>query len=160
MTDDVFWEVGASGRRYSREFVLDTLEGKVARRGMRRIKWQTKGFHCLEVAPSNYLVTYTLVQGARVTRRATLWRRSKTGWKVLYHQGTVVEIRRPGTAGRRSDMLELQNIDKTFEGRTVLSDVNLFVPQGATHALIGSSGSGKTTLLRITLGLIPSPRAT
>jgi osmoprotectant transport system ATP-binding protein len=52
-------------------------------------------------------------------------------------------------------MLELQNIDKTFEGKTVLSDVNLLVPQGATHALIGSSGSGKTTLLRITLGLIP-----
>ena len=52
-------------------------------------------------------------------------------------------------------MLELQNISKTFEGRTVLSDVNLMVPKGATHALIGSSGSGKTTLLRITLGLIP-----
>jgi osmoprotectant transport system ATP-binding protein len=55
-------------------------------------------------------------------------------------------------------MLELQNIDKTFEGRTVLTDVNLIVPQGATHALIGSSGSGKTTLLRITLGLIPFDR--
>jgi osmoprotectant transport system ATP-binding protein len=52
-------------------------------------------------------------------------------------------------------MLELQNISKTFEGRTVLADVNLMVPKGATHALIGSSGSGKTTLLRITLGLIP-----
>ena len=52
-------------------------------------------------------------------------------------------------------MLELQNISKTFEGRSVLSDVNLIVPKGATHALIGSSGSGKTTLLRITLGLIP-----
>jgi osmoprotectant transport system ATP-binding protein len=52
-------------------------------------------------------------------------------------------------------MLELQNISKTFEGRSVLSDVNLVVPKGATHALIGSSGSGKTTLLRITLGLIP-----
>jgi osmoprotectant transport system ATP-binding protein len=52
-------------------------------------------------------------------------------------------------------MLELQNIYKTFEGRTVLTDVNLLVPKGATHALIGSSGSGKTTLLRITLGLIP-----
>jgi osmoprotectant transport system ATP-binding protein len=52
-------------------------------------------------------------------------------------------------------MLELQNISKTFEGRTVLADVNLLVPKGATHALIGSSGSGKTTLLRITLGLIP-----
>jgi osmoprotectant transport system ATP-binding protein len=52
-------------------------------------------------------------------------------------------------------MLKLQNIDKSFEGKPVLSDVNLTVPAGATHALIGSSGSGKTTLLRITLGLIP-----
>ncbi len=52
-------------------------------------------------------------------------------------------------------MLTLQNINKSFEGRPVLTDVNLSVPQGATHALIGSSGSGKTTLLRITLGLIP-----
>ena len=52
-------------------------------------------------------------------------------------------------------MLALQNIHKTFEGRSVLTDVNLTIPKGATHALIGSSGSGKTTLLRITLGLIP-----
>lgn len=52
-------------------------------------------------------------------------------------------------------MLELQGIYKTFEDRSILADVNLTVPKGATHALIGSSGSGKTTLLRITLGLIP-----
>jgi osmoprotectant transport system ATP-binding protein len=52
-------------------------------------------------------------------------------------------------------MLELQNISKTFDGRVALADVNLIVPKGVTHALIGSSGSGKTTLLRITLGLIP-----
>jgi osmoprotectant transport system ATP-binding protein len=52
-------------------------------------------------------------------------------------------------------MLELQNVYKTFHGRLVLADVNLIVPKGATHALIGSSGSGKTTLLRVTLGLIP-----
>src|SRR5580658_6827479 len=51
-------------------------------------------------------------------------------------------------------MLTLQNIYKTFEGKPVLTDVNLNVPKGATHALIGSSGSGKTTLLRVTLGLI------
>jgi osmoprotectant transport system ATP-binding protein len=55
-------------------------------------------------------------------------------------------------------MLELQDIRKTFEDRAVLSDVNLTVAKGATHALIGSSGSGKTTLLRITLGLIPFDR--
>jgi osmoprotectant transport system ATP-binding protein len=52
-------------------------------------------------------------------------------------------------------MLQLEHVFKTFEDRRVLTDVNLTVPKGATHALIGSSGSGKTTLLRITLGLIP-----
>ena len=89
MTDASFWEVGASGRRYSREFVLDTLQGRLPTGDEDR--WETKSFHCLEIAPENYLVTYTLVQGARVTRRATLWRRSKSAWKVLYHQGTLVE---------------------------------------------------------------------
>jgi osmoprotectant transport system ATP-binding protein len=52
-------------------------------------------------------------------------------------------------------MLELEHVYKSFEGRTVLADVTLIIPKGATHALIGSSGSGKTTLLRLTLGLIP-----
>ncbi|MGA9028635.1 MAG: ATP-binding cassette domain-containing protein [Steroidobacteraceae bacterium] len=52
-------------------------------------------------------------------------------------------------------MLKLQHIQKAFNGKAVLTDVNLTVPKGATHALIGSSGSGKTTLLRVTLGLIP-----
>ena len=89
MTDPSFWEVGASGRRYSREFILDTLDDRVLK-GYEDV-WETQGFHCLEIAPDNYLVTYTLLQGPRVTRRATLWRRTKSGWKILYHQGTVVD---------------------------------------------------------------------
>jgi hypothetical protein len=32
-----------------------------------------------------------LQQGQRVTRRATLWRRTAAGWQALYHQGTLVE---------------------------------------------------------------------
>src|SRR6202451_374735 len=52
-------------------------------------------------------------------------------------------------------MLTLQNIYKTFEGKPVLTDVNLNIPKGGTHALIGSSGSGKSSLLRIKLRLIP-----
>jgi hypothetical protein len=89
MTDPSFWEVGASGRRYSREFILDTLENRMLQ-GYEDV-WETLDFHCLQIAPDNYLVTYTLLQGARVTRRATLWRRMSSGWKILYHQGTVVD---------------------------------------------------------------------
>ena len=89
MTEDTFWEVGASGRRYSRQYVLDELEKR--RETLAEDPWQTRNFHCLEIAPDNYLLTYTLFQGARVTRRSTIWRRTAEGWKILYHQGTIVE---------------------------------------------------------------------
>lgn len=89
MTDGSFWEVGASGRIYSRAYVLDILEKRYA--SPAEDKWETKDFFCQEIAPDTYLLTYTLLQGPRTTRRATLWRRSSEGWRILYHQGTIVE---------------------------------------------------------------------
>jgi hypothetical protein len=89
MTDPEFWEVGASGRRYSRELVLETLENRQP--DPDESQWLTRDFQCRKIAADNYLITYTLIQGPRVSRRATLWRRSAAGWKVLYHQGTLVE---------------------------------------------------------------------
>lgn len=88
MLDPAFREVGASGRRYSRDYVLDILE----RRARSRVEdpWETTDFHCLKIATDNYLLIYTLMQGARVTRRSTIWRRTADGWKILFHQGTVV----------------------------------------------------------------------
>ena len=88
MMDPDFWEVGASGCRYSREYVLDTLEQRYA--NPTSDLWETKDFYCVAIAPNNYLLTYTLIQGARITRRSTLWRSSVLGWKIIYHQGTVV----------------------------------------------------------------------
>jgi hypothetical protein len=89
VTDVDYWEVGASGRRYSRQYVLDELEN----RGQIQIDrtWQTKDFWCREIAPDNYLLTYTLAQGERITRRSTIWRRTPHGWQILYHQGTIVQ---------------------------------------------------------------------
>lgn len=88
MTEPDFWEVGASGRRYSREYVLDVLEERY--RQPFDDDWQTSDFHCREIAADNYLLTYTLQQGPRLTRRATLWRHTAQGWKIVYHQGTLV----------------------------------------------------------------------
>jgi hypothetical protein len=89
MTEPDFWEVGASGRRYSREFVLETVTERYTT--PHDDPWQTHGFQCREIAPDNYLLTYTLHQGERVTRRSTIWRRRAGGWRIVYHQGTVVE---------------------------------------------------------------------
>jgi len=88
MTESTFWEVGASGSRYSRDYILDVLEKRYA--SPHEDNWETKDFYCMEIAKDNYLLTYTLVQGKRITRRATIWRRHGNDWKIVYHQGTIV----------------------------------------------------------------------
>ncbi len=84
-----FEEVGASGRRYSREFVLVTVHDRMTR-GIPDPPWELGGFHCVALGPGTYLLTYDLQEVERLTRRATVWRRTADGWEVVYHQGTVV----------------------------------------------------------------------
>ena len=90
MTVDGFQEVGASGRRYSRTQVLDELERRHA--VPHADIWETMDFQCLRLARDVYLLTYTLLQNReRRTRRSTIWRRTAEGWKIVYHQGTMVQ---------------------------------------------------------------------
>lgn len=85
-----FWEVGASGRQYTRAYVLDELEKRHS--VPQADVWETTGFHCRRLAPNVYLLTYTLLQGGeRKTRRSTIWQRTPEGWKIIYHQGTIVQ---------------------------------------------------------------------
>jgi|SRR5579864_2253056 len=89
MTHPDFWETGASGRRYSREFVLSLLEERYAKD--LADEWKTQEFQCRRLAGEVYLLTYTLFQGPRMTRRATIWERTPQGWRIVYHQGTMVQ---------------------------------------------------------------------
>ena len=50
-------------------------------------------------------------------------------------------------------MLELKNIEKSFDNVNVLNHVNFSVEDGEIVSILGSSGSGKTTLLNIILGI-------
>jgi len=90
MTAEDFWETGASGRRYTREFVLDELEQRLSK--PHDDAWETRDFYCRKLSEDTYLLTYTLLQGGkRLTRRATIWQRAVDGWKIVYHQGTIVQ---------------------------------------------------------------------
>lgn len=94
-TAETFWEVGASGRRFSREHVWGVLEQRLASGQPDEYeseRWDLRDFHLMEIAPKVYLLTYTLWgQGNRLTRRVSVWTGDPdSGWKVLYHQGTVV----------------------------------------------------------------------
>ncbi len=90
MMAEGFREWGASGRRYSREFVLDLLEKRWAT--PHEDIWAASEFELIPLSSDVYLIKYTLVQNkTRTTRRASIWQRFASGWKIVFHQGTLVQ---------------------------------------------------------------------
>jgi len=52
-----------------------------------------------------------------------------------------------------SPLVQLAGIRKSFDGKTVISDLNLTINNGEFLTLLGPSGCGKTTVLRLIAGL-------
>ena len=53
-------------------------------------------------------------------------------------------------------LIDLQHINKSFDGQLVLEDLNLYIRENEFLTLLGPSGCGKTTTLRI-LGGFETP---
>lgn len=51
-------------------------------------------------------------------------------------------------------MIEVKNITKSFDGKTILHDVSAKFETGKTNLIIGQSGSGKTVLMKSIVGLV------
>jgi len=51
-------------------------------------------------------------------------------------------------------MLQVRNVRKVYDGRTVVNDVNFDVAAGEIFALLGPNGAGKTTLIRMITDIV------
>ena len=51
-------------------------------------------------------------------------------------------------------MIQIKNLKKSFDSKTVLNDMNLDISAGQATGLVGPNGSGKTTLIKSLLGLV------
>lgn len=51
-------------------------------------------------------------------------------------------------------MIEVKNVTKSFDGKTILHDVSCKFYTGKTNLIIGQSGSGKTVLMKSIVGLV------
>jgi len=52
-------------------------------------------------------------------------------------------------------VLHAADVHKHFGGLKALSDIDLQIEEGKTHAIIGPNGAGKSTLLNVIIGRIP-----
>lgn len=89
-----FFEIGASGRIYTREHILERVLSRWER-DEPEPEMSIEEFVARQIGPHAYLVTYTMQQpdghATRTTRRATVWTDRAGHWQVIYHQGTLAE---------------------------------------------------------------------
>ena len=61
-------------------------------------------------------------------------------------------------SGTPNTVLHIDDVHKSFAGLHALSDVDLDVREGETHAIIGPNGAGKSTLLNVCVGRLKPDR--
>ena len=51
------------------------------------------------------------------------------------------------------NIIETQNLTKSYADFTAVSNVNLHIPKGAVYGFLGPNGAGKSTTMKMFLGL-------
>jgi hypothetical protein len=89
-----YFEVGASGRVYPRERVIETVVDRYERNDP-DVPYEVEDFHAREIGAHLFVATYTLHQpdghATRSSRRSTIWTDAAGHWQAVYHQGTIIE---------------------------------------------------------------------
>lgn len=87
LLDPEFTEIGASGRRWDAQSILEvTSSGSVSADSPVEVS-EMSG---VVLAPGIVHLTYFSNNAGRRARRSSLWRLTDTGWRVYFHQGTLV----------------------------------------------------------------------
>ena len=71
---------------------------------------------------------------------------------VLQAENQSINLTEPEISNM--DIIELQNVTKTFGRVTAVKDLTLNVPKGCIYGFIGPNGSGKTTTIRMIMNIL------
>ena len=51
------------------------------------------------------------------------------------------------------NIIETQNLTKSYADFTAVSGINLHIPKGAVYGFLGPNGAGKSTLIKVLTGV-------
>jgi hypothetical protein len=92
LLDPEFFELGASGRRWSRPEIIEMLASESSEASEVAIALDVAA---TRIGPGIVLVTYISESDERRCYRSSIWRRTATGWRALFHQGTPIPSASP-----------------------------------------------------------------
>lgn len=82
---DEFLEIGASGNVYNKNDILNALPSEETNH------YVMSQFDMLGLSDNIILVTYTLSERSRRTKRASIWKLINNEWALIFHQGTIMQ---------------------------------------------------------------------
>ena len=88
---DNFLEIGASGKNYSKQDILNKLPQQP------ETKLALQDFNTIEISPDTILATYQVEKesgeknGKSISSRSSIWQNKDGEWKIIFHQGTLLK---------------------------------------------------------------------
>jgi hypothetical protein len=79
---DEFVEIGSSGRIYDKDQIIGQLQQESGEESLRTVS----DFTDRELADGLILVTYRIIETRTV--RSSIWKRTNSEWRMVFHQGT------------------------------------------------------------------------
>ncbi len=92
----------------------------------------------------------TTKQEARIQRAGVL--ADEVAELSTRNQSRSVALDFQSTGRKPKRLIEAKNISKSYDGRQIFGDINLFIGPGSRLGLLGPNGCGKSTLLRVLVG--------
>jgi hypothetical protein len=89
LLDEDFREIGASGRLWTRQEMVETLAAEQSDEPI-----AVADMEALQLADGVVLLRYVTDRAGRGSRRSSIWRRVDGRWRVLHHQGTLAAFSR------------------------------------------------------------------
>jgi sulfate-transporting ATPase len=92
-------------------------------------------------------------KGRQAKSKARLARFEEMNSQEFQKRNETTELYIPPGTRLGDKVIEVNNLSKSFEDKTLISDLSFSVPKGAIVGIIGGNGAGKTTFLRMLTGV-------